>query len=347
VLDISYVGFYNYNQPASADTNGVPFGAAYLPANQNPTLAPNPIAGANVYATNFIRPLQGFGAMNQNFMNAYSKFHSLQTSWNRRFKNGFQSTVNYTFSRKKGTEGQPLRIDGNIVSGMTVRDDNDKANYYLASDDRPHAFKAAVVWDLPDLTKQSGPRRVLATLVNDWQLSTIVTAMSGTPYDIGFTYAGGIGAAVLTGTPNYNARILVNGDPGSGCSDDPTRQFDTSVFAGPQPGSVGLDSGLNYLRGCPFKKLDLAIARNIRVGGTKQFQFRLEAYNVLDTVIFNTVNNTGQYQSLTTAGAATNLPYDAAGNLISNRNLPASAGFGVVTGAQPMRSIQLQIRFSF
>ena len=347
VLDISYVGFHNYNQPANADTNGIPFGAAYLPANQNPTLAPNPIAGATVYATNFIRPLQGFGAMNMNFMNAYSNFHSLQTSWNRRFKNGFQATVNYTLSRKKGTEGQPLRIEGNIVDGVRVRDDNDEANYWLANDDRTHAFKAAVVWDLPNLASQSGARRLLATVVNDWQLSSIVTAMSGTPYDVGFTYAGGIGAAVLTGSPNYNARVLVNGDPGSGCSSDPTRQFDTSVFAGPQPGSIGLDSALNYLRGCGIKKLDLAIARNIRIGGSKQFQFRLEAYNVLDTVMFNNVNSTAQYQSLATAGAVTNLPYDTAGRLISNRNLPNSAGFGVVTGAQPLRSIQMQIRFSF
>ena len=66
----------------------------------------------------------------------------------------------------------------------------------------------------------------------------------------------------LTGSPSYNARIVDNGDPGSGCSSDPYKQFNTAAFSGPTYRSVGLESGRNVLRGCADNTLDLAIARN-------------------------------------------------------------------------------------
>jgi hypothetical protein len=42
-----------------------------------------------------------------------------------------------------------------------------------------------------------------------------------------------------------------------------------------------------------------------------------------------------------------NPQYDAAGNLIPTRLKPNNAGFGAVTGASAMRSVQAQIRFQF
>jgi hypothetical protein len=43
----------------------------------------------------------------------------------------------------------------------------------------------------------------------------------------------------------------------------------------------------------------------------------------------------------------TNNQYLADGTLNPSRLLPRSAGFGAVTGAQAMRSIQAQVRFQF
>ena len=57
------------------------------------------------------------------------------------------------------------------------------------------------------------------------------------------------------------------GDPGQGCSSDLYRQFNTGAFAGPLVGSVGLESGNNYLKGCFASVLDLSVARNIRLPG--------------------------------------------------------------------------------
>ena len=44
---------------------------------------------------------------------------------------------------------------------------------------------------------------------------------------------------------------------------------------------------------------------------------------------------------------ATNLPYDANGNVVASRSLPRGAGFGVANAYQTPRQVQLQIRFRF
>ena len=73
------------------------------------------------------------------------------------------------------------------------------------------------MWDLPDLASgQVRPRRSSAVIVNDWQLSGVFTGGSGAPYTVGYSYQGGIGNANLTGTPNYGARIVIDGRSGQG-----------------------------------------------------------------------------------------------------------------------------------
>ena len=77
----------------------------------------------------------------------------------------------------------------------------------------------------------------------------------------------------------------------------------------------------------------------ITKSGTSQlrgsiYDTRIEAFNVLNSVLVNARNTTIHYASLAdaTAGIPNNLPYDASGNLITGRNIPQSAGFGVATG---------------
>ena len=51
--------------------------------------------------------------------------------------------------------------------------------------------------------------------------------------------------------------------------------------------------------------------------------------------------------SPTTPVHVQNLPFDARGNLIESRSRPRGAGFGVATGHQAPRTLQLQARFAF
>ena len=227
-----------------------------------------------------------------------------------------------------------------------------------------HVIKSFAVWDIPGPGKLGS---VAKAILSDWQLSAVLTAGSAyrpgaiqangqaqaNPtgsengrYDITYTYQQNGTNTNLTGSPDYAAKIVYVGDPGSGCSSDQYRQINTAAVTGPTYGSVGLESGRFLLGGCPDHTVDMAIARNIRLGGNRNLQFRLDVFNVFNTVIYNNRQNNVIYRSptdLTVANSQT-LPD---GSLDPNRLTPRTAGFGAATGAQPLRNLQLQIRFGF
>jgi hypothetical protein len=183
--------------------------------------------------------------------------------------------------------------------------------------------------------------------VNDWQLSSIYTGTSGVPYTVSQSYQTGNNNVNLTGSPDFAPRIRIVGDPGSGCSSDPYRQFNTAAFAGPLPGSVGLESGNKYLYGCFASALDLSIARNIRLGGGRNIQLRADMFNAPNTAQVTGRNTTVNYTSVADPVTALNLPFDSAGNLLPTRVKPNQAGFGAVNAYQAARNIQAYVRFSF
>ena len=150
----------------------------------------------------------------------------------------------------------------------------------------------------------------------------------------------------LTGSPDYAARVVINGNTGSGCSGDRFSQFSTAAFSGPLPGSVGLESGRNYMIGCPDKTTDLAISRVFKLGGARTAQFRVEMFNAFNAVVYNARQTQLQLVSPTNQ-TIRNPQFLADGTVDPNRLKTTAAGFGAVTGAQPLRTIQAQLRFSF
>ncbi len=359
-LDVSYVGNHGYNRLGSfqggttVNLNAVDFGAAYLPANQDPTLGTsNTVPGANALTTNLLRPYRGLSTIAQQTTDFHDTYHSIQSSFNRRFRNGVQFGVNYTLSLSlNGNTGLQQRLQHAPDGTISVRADQaayEALNSNLAL--QRHVLKANGVWDLPNL-KGGGAARVVGLLVNDWQLSGILTAGSGltsgnsAKYDLGYSYQTNGGNVNITGSPDYAGRIVYVGDPGKGCSSDPYRQFNTGAVTGPSYNSVGMESGRNILSSCPDKTVDLAIARNIRMGGARQLQLRLDAFNAFNAVVINNRNTTVNYRSPTDL-TILNSQTLADGTVDPARMKPRNAGFGAATGAQAMRNMQVQIRFQF
>ena len=134
--------------------------------------------------------------------------------------------------------------------------------------------------------------------------------------------------------------------PGSGCSGDQYRQFNTAAVTGPTYGSVGLESGRNILGGCPDQTVDMAIAKNVRLSAATTLQFRLDIFNVFNTVIYNNRERNVIYRSPTDL-TIVNSQYLPDGSLDPARLTPRTAGFGAATSAQPLRNLQLQLRFAF
>ncbi len=268
---------------------------------------------------------------------------------NRRFRDGLSFGFNDTLGLSdKGSLAS--RLEHPSPGVYRVRTDDEKYQALLGNNNPlAHVMKANFVWDLPDLRSTQPTLRAIGLVLNDWQFSGVWTGATGSAYTVGYTYTSGGSSVNLTGSPDYGARIrLLSGqDPGSGCSADVYRQFNTSAFAGPVTGSDGLESGNGYLRGCFANTFDLSIARNIRLGGARNLQLRVDMFNAPNVAGITARNTTLQLSNPTDPTTVANLPFDASGALITTRSQPRTAGLGVATNYQAARSIQAQVRFSF
>jgi hypothetical protein len=359
-LDISYVGQHSYSVLTQNDgtgavnVNSIDIGAAFLPQNQDPTrsAAVAAVPGSAALVTELLRPLRGYANIDQQWQEFSRTYHSMQFSANRRFRNGVSFGGNYTLTLSdKGNTGlgaPPIRLDHNADGSYVVRADQATFNDLMSNPGiQRHIVKANFVWDLPDLHGQTGAAmRITQAIVNDWQLSGIFTGGSGTPYDISYSYQNNGANVNLTGSPDYAARVVINGDTGAGCTGDRFKQFTTTAFSGPLPGSKGLESGRNYMKGCADHTMDLAISRNFKFGKGRSAQLRAEMYNAFNSLVYN--GRVTQLQLVSpTNQTIRNSQYLADGTVDPARLKTTAAGFGAATSAQALRAVQLQLRFAF
>jgi hypothetical protein len=374
VVDVSYVGNHGYNRlgapnGAPVNVNAIDFGTAYLPQKQDLTVGPQTVPGQGAYSANLLRPFPGLGSINQNTMEFQDTFHSIQTNFNRRFRNGFSFGFNYVLSLSfTGNTGLVKRQTHNADGTISMR--ADQAEYEALNkqlDLRRHLVKGNWVWSLPKMPTPNAGLKALGLVINDWQLSGIFTGGSGNRYDLGFSYNNAGSAVNLTGSPDFNGRVIYNTKTDDGCSSDRYKQFDTSIVSGPTYGSVGMESGRNVLIGCPTYRTDLAIARNIRFGkASRQVQLRVDAFNVFNQAFVNGRNTSINFRSPTdqstilnaqfcsNGGPSTSCAGVADGAVDPNRVLPRNAGFGAANGwttsginGNYQRVIQFTARVSF
>ena len=354
VGDVSYVGNHAYNRMGSLQggtqqlINQVDIGSAYLAQNQDPTLGAPTYPGQSAYTTNLLRPYKGLGTIGQNTTQFYDTYHSIQVSLTRRFSHGFSFGANYTYGISlKGNTGLVQRYVHAADGTISLRPD-EQAYEDLNStlDRRPHYLKVNSTWSPSGFTGSGG---FLHQLTKDWQVSGILTATSGTAYDVGYTYQTAGGNVNITGSPDFGGKPILGSNLGSGCSDNQFGQFSAAAVTGPTYNSLGMESGRNILRGCPNRNVDTSVVRRLRFWKfteARRFEFRADIFNTLNAAIINARNSTATFNN-PTGMTLTNNQYNADGSIVSGKSLPKNAGFGAATGAQAMRSIQLELRIGF
>ena len=323
MLDVEWVGQHSYNTVRNVNINTVDLGAAFLPQNQDPTKVSATPGGAAL-SNDLMRSYRGYGSIGHRLFDGWRTFHSLQMSVNRRFRNGLSFGFNDTWVLYDHAIAG-ARLQHNSDGSFSFRDDQGKANELLASIiPNEHIMKGNFVWDLPDLKSSQAALKTLGYVINDWQFSGIWTGTTGGAYSVGYSYSSGGGNVNITGSNDFGGRVRIVGDPGNGCSSDPYRQFNVNAFQGPLTNSDGLESGTGYLRGCFLSILDLSIARNIRMGGARNLQIRVDMFNAPNEANITGRNTTMNLTSPADPVTITNLPYDAAGNILPTRVRPAN-----------------------
>jgi hypothetical protein len=110
------------------------------------------------------------------------------------------------------------------------------------------------------------------------------------------------------------------------------------MVAPPQVGSIGLESGVNYMTGPGINNWDLSLQKTFKVKERLQMQFRADAFNAFNHTQFSGINATANYSSLTST-TITN-PYLNGSSVNIN-------GFGTVSGTRDPRIMQLMLRAQF
>lgn len=353
-LDVSYVGSQSRHLLQRVNINAVPYGATYRGGNQDPSrftggvvptvesglssaysAAGLSFSGSNALPQDFLRPYPGYGNINIHQMGGTSNYNSLQTSLERRFSRDLFVQMSYTWSRAMGTadgDGSFFRID----------QFNRSANYGPLDIDRRHNLIVNSIYDLPRFSRRMGDNKIVGFFTDNWQLSGIYNFQTGQPYTPGFSIPS-IGNQQLTGSFTEGARPRVLGSPGPGNTEDPYRQFDTRAFGPPLPGSIGLESGRNYLFRPGINNFDLTLQKTIPLSETTRFELRVDAFNAFNHTQFANVNATLNVTSLTNP-TPTNLPFDP----VTGAFIPANRnGFGTISTVRDPRIIQMVARFVF
>ena len=191
-----------------------------------------------------------------------------------------------------------------------------------------------------DISQDAFANPVLHVALDGWQLSGENAFVTGdwaavilTTSD-NFDFTGGEagnGACAAGNDPCLRlVRPTLNGDPLSGNRDPLTGFFNTAAFGRPSGrGDIG-NTPRNVVRKPGVNNWNLALFKNVALGGRRTFQYRLEAYNVLNHTQFQDIDRTARF--------------DPAGNQI---NPTFGTAIGISSPTRPPRVLQMSVRFNF
>ena len=294
--DIAYVGTRGtHNYTYYPDVN--------LPRPVNP--ATPGLASVNARRPNqiFARTVQG------EVSNGSSNYHSLQTKLERRVGSGLNVLVSYTWSKSISGPADVGGLVGGGNFGATGLDPfNVKADRSLSVFDIPHRFVGTVLYDVPFFHHMTGARRLL---LDGFQVSTILSAVSGDPSAVFYT-----GATVNASSQNARPDVVPGQTANIGRGQrTPSHQFNTAAFTTPAIGTFGNSRRTGAVRLPGLLNDDLSVTKGLRFGESRNFQLRADFFNAFKhfnpdpSTITTTVNSTnyGKINDGTQGGYATRI----------------------------------------
>ena len=329
VLTVAYVGNHGVDIPMDYDLNAAtaPGICQFVPVGTAGCLATDPPTKL-VKSTCNLRPLcASFGRTAGTdflFKPTSSHYHALQTRFDHRIGMGLALTTSYTFAKALAYRSDVGDGGGNDGGGPSFYL-NFQRNYMELSNSRRHTFVQSVIYELPFGKGKPLLHSGWASWVaGGWQVSTLMTIMSGRPLD--FSASGSsLNAPGTRQTPIQIAPFNVLGGVGT-----QALWFDTTAFCPVSPtppagcpsspnGTLGNMSRFKFA-GPHYFNLDAAMFKRFPVSERIGLEFRAEAFSITNTPIFDQ----------------------------PNANASDSAGFGHITGTiGGNRTVELGAKLTF
>lgn len=211
-----------------------------------------------------------------------SNYHSMQLSLRKRFSQGIQFDVNYTWSKAidLGEVG--------IINSLNLRQQRAVSDFDLT-----HQVNANWVWEMPlGRGQRFGPNmsRFADAILGGWQISGLLRLTSGFPFSVDNGYwptawcCRHYATAVAPPPPQTNDRnaAYVGGGSGPNIFSDPAAALKTFDFT-----RVGQIGSRNLLRGDGLFGIDVGLGKRFALPlEGHSIQIRAEAFNVTNTPRF-------------------------------------------------------------
>jgi hypothetical protein len=283
----------------------------------------------NGFAENFIVRNPQFNGATIQTNTSSSTYHALQLQLTKRLSHGFTNTSTFVWGKAMG--------DSSADAGQTWIDPRNRSlNHSLLDFDHRLSFFSNGTFELP-----FGPNRLLLAsspkwierAVERWQLGGIMNWTSGGPLNItsglstitqnatnmpvnvvgAFPKSMGSVTKVSNGViyfpglqqvndPSGANVSALNGLSGSFSNKAITDAQGNILLANPAPGTVG-NLGLFSITGPGSFTLDADLSKSFRISETKEFQFRINAINVLNHPVFaapnTSINAAGNFGKIT------------------------------------------------
>ena len=224
-----------------------------------------------------------------------SRYNSLQVSVRKRASQSLAFQLSYTLAKAIDDE---CGIGSNCNTQNVY---NRTSDVGLSDTNQTNNFTGSFTLLSPFGKPGSGGNKALAVLAGGWSLNGILSLHSGLPYTVTSN------TSILNDGGLNNERANLVGNPSSGAG-TVAQWFNVSAFADPAPYTFG-NSRPNAWVSDWGKNLDISLFRqfHLGLGETRYFEFRAEAYNVFNNVIFGYPNsnidnvNAGQVTSVAPA----------------------------------------------
>ena len=224
--------------------------------------------------------------------NSFSNYHGGVFSLARRFEQGLEFNLSYTWSRSmddKSYDPTITRISsgtGQSAQSTPFDPANRRLNYGPSDFDRTHVLQGGGVYELP-----FGPGKrwgadsngVVSRLIGGWTVTSNFVYESGQPF------------TVISGTNSFSNRSSSRANY-SGSNFNPSYRDDSATnvpflftpeeraqFTLPGPGELG-NTSRNQFRLPPHFVMDASIIKRVRWTETRNFEFRAQIFNLLNNV---------------------------------------------------------------
>ncbi len=320
LADLAYVGSFglHLNKSGESDWNAnqltpeaLALGSQLQQSVPNPfygIIQTGPEAGQTIARSYLEAPFPQFTSVYLSYLlGGYEQYNSFQLKVDKRFSQGLNFLVSFT-GQKQIDNYSGIQNVGNITGGIQ-NIYNPEAERAVSSNDISKSLVVSGVYALPfGRGQQFGAHwnRPLDLVLGGWQINGIATEHTGFPLSPSTQNTANAGNNVLR--PNLTGQSpMVHGSVKSRLHG----YLNSAAFSQPAPFTFGnAPRTLSAVRAPSTHNIDFSVFKNFHATEKINVQFRAEAFNALNQVVFGNPNMTfssGQFGNIT---SQSNTPRD-------------------------------------